>query len=430
MVRETDPDRRPPQGRARRHRHIPRGRGEAAIVDRPRRRFDVAVVGGGPGGGATALTLRAHEPRLSVVLLEASRYDAPRIGETLPPTSQALLENLGVWEAFLASEPGASHGTSSAWGGAGFRDNPFVLSARGPGWHIDRTRFDSLLAEQARRRGADLRLRSRVAGAERGPSGWRLRLAGGGEIEARFLVDASGRGAWLARRLGARVRAEDRLVGFARFFTVPEPGESVTLVEPFSEGWWYTAPLPDRRRVVALMTDADIARRLRAGSPEGWQERLDDTARVGPAVAGGAPAAPLLARSAASQRLEPVAGDDWIAVGDAASTIDPLSSQGMLKALRSGIFAAYAVADRLVHGESAGLERYEGYVARELAAHRRARARYYSEETRWPESIFWNRRREPYSSPARTTASRARPKSSAASSASGRSAPTGSGARP
>ena len=62
--------------------------------------FDVAVVGGGPGGSATALALRAHAPSLSVALIEASRYESPRIGETLPPPARQMLEHLGVWEAF------------------------------------------------------------------------------------------------------------------------------------------------------------------------------------------------------------------------------------------------------------------------------------------------------------------------------------------
>src|SRR5262245_28653187 len=62
--------------------------------------YDVAIVGGGPGGAATALALRAYAPSLSVVLLEASGYDTLRVGEALPPLARRLLEHLGVWESF------------------------------------------------------------------------------------------------------------------------------------------------------------------------------------------------------------------------------------------------------------------------------------------------------------------------------------------
>jgi len=79
-------------------------------------------------------------------------------------------------------------------------------------------------------------------------------------------------------------------------------------------------------------------------------------------------------------------------VGDAASLFDPLSSQGILKGFRSGIFAAYAIGDLLVKGDATGLERYRRYVRQEFESYSRVRARYYTEERRWPESPFWRRR--------------------------------------
>jgi flavin-dependent dehydrogenase len=79
-------------------------------------------------------------------------------------------------------------------------------------------------------------------------------------------------------------------------------------------------------------------------------------------------------------------------VGDAASTFDPLSSQGILKALRSGIFAAYAAGDLLAKEDDAGMHRYRAFVEREFEGFLRARARYYADEARWPEREFWRRR--------------------------------------
>ncbi len=299
-----------------------------------------------------------------------------------------------MWDAFLRTGPRAAYGTAAAWGRPRFLDSPFMLTPYGRGWHVDRPRFDALLAERARLRGATVRLGTRVVDTTRVEDGWLLRLARGEALTARFLVDASGRRAAIARRLGARVVAADRLIGFARFFDVEDDRESVTLVEPFREGWWYTAGLPQRRRIVACMTDADIAARLGLLRGERWRELLEETARVGRTVTAGTPQGALVARSAASQRLDPACGEGWIAVGDAASTFDPLSSQGILKALRSGIFASYAVADRLSRGDAAGLERYRRYITREAMAHRRAQAKYYREERRWPQSQFWSRRHD------------------------------------
>jgi flavin-dependent dehydrogenase len=101
-----------------------------------------------------------------------------------------------------------------------------------------------------------------------------------------------------------------------------------------------------------------------------------------------------VARSAASQYLDCVCGMDWIACGDAALALDPLSGQGILAALRTGIFAAYAAGDWIRGGESSALSRYQGFIDRTRDGYLQARRRYYSEELRWPECTFWQRRRE------------------------------------
>jgi flavin-dependent dehydrogenase len=81
-----------------------------------------------------------------------------------------------------------------------------------------------------------------------------------------------------------------------------------------------------------------------------------------------------------------------LAVGDAASRFDPLSSQGIVKALRSGIFASYAIGDWLVRKDEAGLRRYQHYVMAESSSYQQTRVKYYAREQRWPSSEFWRRR--------------------------------------
>ena len=364
---------------------------------------DVAVAGGGPGGCAAALALRAHAPGLSVALAEASAYGGERIGETLPPPAADVLQHLGVWDAFAAQAHHPAYGTAAAWGSPVPHENEFLYRVRQVGWHLDRGAFDGMLAGQAAARGVDVRRGTRVLDAARQDGGWRLSLSSGDELRARFLVDATGAGASLVRRHGgARQVVADRLAGFVRFFRQPGGGGAPhTLIEAFADGWWYTAPLPDGRRVVACMTDSDLARALRVDEDGAWRALLEGTAprvceSLGDAVQDGEP----IVRAARSRRLDPAAGEGWIAVGDAASTFDPLSSQGMLKALRSGIYAAYAAGDLLASGDHAGMHRYRAFVEREFAAYLRTRARYYADERRWPEREFWRRRHAAAPAPA------------------------------
>lgn len=356
------------------------------------RAFDVAIVGGGPAGCAAGLSLRAHAPGLSVALVEASGYESPRIGETLPPLARRLLEHLGVWDAFRRQGHREVHGTAAAWGGPVPQEQEYLFTTQGVGWHLDRAAFDALLAEEAESRGVTLLRWTRVRRADRESDVWRLRLAEGDPFTARFLVDATGSSAAFARRCGARFVASDRLAGFARLFEEEDRSDPRTLVEAFSDGWWYTAGLPGGLRIAVCLTDTDLARPLRLGEPAGWTRRLVSTEQVRELLRGARPRGPILVRPTQSRRLEPAAGDGWLAVGDAASLFDPLSSQGILKGLRSGIFASYAVGDLLAKGDGRGLERYSRYVRQEFESYSRVRARYYAEERRWPESEFWRRR--------------------------------------
>ncbi len=356
-----------------------------------RRPFDVAIVGGGPAGCAAALSLRSHAPALRVALVEASAYETPRIGETLPPLSRRLLEHLGVWDAFRRQGHREVHGTAAAWGGPVPADREYIFNTQGSGWHLDRAAFDALLAEEAESRGVTLLRRTRVRRAEREGSIWMLQT-GGEPLTARFLVDGTGSSAAFARRFGARFVASDRLTGFARLFEEEDGGDPRTLVEAFADGWWYTAGLPGGLRIAACLTDSDLARSLELGEPAQWTRQLEATGQVHELLRGARPRGPVVVRATPSRRLDRVTGDGWLAVGDAASSFDPLSSQGILKGLRSGIFASYAIGDLLTKGDERGLTRYERYVREELESYSRVRARYYAEERRWPESPFWQRR--------------------------------------
>jgi flavin-dependent dehydrogenase len=356
--------------------------------------FDVAIIGGGPGGSATALSLRQHAPSLSVVLIEASGYESPRIGETLPPPVRPILEHLGVWDAFRSQRHREVYGTTAVWGADLPLDNDFIYMPAGVGWHLDRAAFDAMLAGLAESRGAVLILNTRLREASRTGDQWRLTLSTGSRLSARFIVDATGGRAAFARRCGARLARADRLIGIARFFEGGDnnPG---TVVEAFEDGWWYTAGLPGGRRIVACMTDADLARQRRLGAARQWSRMLAAMPHLGVMLKESRPCGPVVIRSTDSRRLDPAAGDRWLAVGDSASRFDPLSSQGIAKALRSGIFASYAIGDLLAGGDDAGLRRYRRYVMEEFQSYIEVRAKYYREEQRWPASEFWRRRHAP-----------------------------------
>lgn len=358
-----------------------------------RHAFDVVVVGGGPAGSATALALRREG--LSVAVLERSHYDDVRLGETVPPEIRSPLVRLGVWERFLAAGHRPSLAFVSAWGSPALSRRDFFLNPWGRAWHLDRSRFDAMLAAAAEEAGA-LVLRGADAGAAHfGAGRWRVssrRRNGGFTLEASYLVDATGRPASLVRKLGGRVRSLDRLVGVAAYLEAgpdaPPFGE-VVLLEAVQDGWWYSAPLPGGKAVAAFMTD----RRLTPRDIPGWCDRLTATSHTRRRLQGHDRPDNLIVRPADIRFTEPPEARRFLAVGDAATAFDPLSSQGILKALRSGLAAASAIAAHRA-GNRAALADYRATTAQDLLAHCRLRTSYYRMEARWTGSPFWKPRTE------------------------------------
>ncbi len=359
---------------------------------------DVVILGGGPAGAAAALSLRRHAPSLSVALVEHSSYDAPRGGETLPPTVQGVLEQLGVWETFVGQGHVAAYGSCAAWGSDELFDNEFIYHPEGRGWHLDRRRFDRMLAREAEGRGVTTYAGYKFVNSSHDDGGWLLKAKSeqGSEahVEASFVIDATGRRAAFAAQRGVRKVLLDRLLGVSVTFGAHqvEPfGDTYTLVEAWEEGWWYSALLPGEKVVVFCMSDADIVKRRDLNSTDAWLGLLEQTRHTKERVRRATPLGAPSAHAAHTHRLERLTGDDWLAVGDAATTFDPLSSQGILKSLRSGVLASYAVAD-FFKGSSSGLEKYEAVTAREFEDYLDVRADFYGRECRWEDSPFWLRR--------------------------------------
>jgi flavin-dependent dehydrogenase len=213
-------------------------------------------------------------------------------------------------------------------------------------------------------------------------------------LDARFVVDATGRQGSFATSQGVRRTVHDRLAAVFAFFRLRSDGvaDTYTLVEACEHGWWYSALLPRARMIVAFLSDTDLIRGLGVSERGRWLEQLERAPHTARRVEHAEPTE-LGRHGARSQRLECMTGNGWLATGDAAATLDPLSSQGILNALRWGILASHAIRDHL-HGIGAALPLYERLVASDYEDYLDARAAYYEREDRWPDAPFWQRRRE------------------------------------
>ncbi|MFZ3210347.1 MAG: hypothetical protein WA188_02435, partial [Terriglobales bacterium] len=95
--------------------------------------------------------------------------------------------------------------------------------------------------------------------------------------------------------------------------------------------------------------------------------------------------------AAHTMAADPCAGSAWLAAGDAALSFDPLSAQGLLNALFTGLAAAEA-ADRHLSGCHDAVPGYVETISRIRLAYCRQLSFWYQAETRWPAAPFWQRR--------------------------------------
>ncbi len=356
---------------------------------------DVVIIGAGPAGATAALNLA---PLRRVTVVERLAEPADRIGESLAPASRRLLTDMGLWDDFLEDGHAPCYAARSAWGSPTPTERDSLADPDGPGWHLDRRRFEARLREAAAARGAALVAPARVIGLARSEVGWAVKLEHRDRtvtVDARMVLDCGGRTSGLLRPFGAERRTRDRLLcGWLRGrMGEGRRGAGLIYTESAPDGWWYTSPLPDGRRVLAWHTDADLPgaslMRDRAALLERAGRSPTLMAEIADAGFAGDESPRVIA--AHSSTLSPPVGDGWLAAGDAALSFDPLSSQGLFHALYTGLAAAEA-ADRALSGDDSALGDYAAALDRIDAAYRRNLGAWYRLERRWPDEEFWRRR--------------------------------------
>ncbi len=389
-----------------------------SLRDRTSTTWDVIIVGSGPAGSATAITLAKYGQR--VLLVERRRSPRLQLGESLPPASIGLVKHfLGDPEGSEQQLPGlfSTAGNVSLWAGEHADIADFFFTSTGHGLCIDRSAFDEALRANAIAAGATLLKGVSFQSCERiddGPFNWQLTFisdAGRRQDRARYLVDCSGRRALVARMLGVpTVHGKDRLFAYAQwFYRVGDDSDRYTRIEAAPDGWWYSNRLPstdgdETVRLVVFHSDKDLPAARLAASRQGFDRLLDGSTHIAPLLKAGGyhPRGTIRGAPANSQRLRDFCGDAWIAVGDAAQAYDPLSSQGIDKALRTASHAGHMIHYALTdHRQSAAglgsgntyIRQYDEQQRQLWQTYLSQRDFYYRLQPRWSDQPFWQRRR-------------------------------------
>ncbi len=350
--------------------------------------WDVVVAGAGPAGSVAALVL-AHAGR-RVMLVDDVLSTKPKIGESLPGAARPLLQDLGLL-SLVEKEPHLpSYGNVSAWGTEQLIATDFIRDPHGIGWHLDRAKFDLDLRQNAQKAGAVMQA-AQVRSLTRQHKSWYVKLSNGKTHSTHWLVDATGRRSALAHNLGINRQRDDSLVALCGW-AIPADNDldSRALVESTPEGWWYTARLPNNLRVVVLHVDRKHAISI-LNQPETWLMMLSRTVHVSHVLSGAVFKDKPYGTEACGGRLDCFSGQNWLAVGDAALSFDPLSSQGMLNALYTGMRAGQTVHAAL-SGNDELVSTYEAQLENIRQAYLQHHRIFYQMEQRWLHNSFWTNR--------------------------------------
>jgi flavin-dependent dehydrogenase len=358
---------------------------------------DVVVAGGGPAGATIARLLAQFG--YSVVLLEKRQFPRHQIGESLTPQILPILDFVGIRQQIEAAGFLRMVGHTVCWGSAQPRTSHYSPDRTRYGFQSWRADFDNLLLSHARAAGVHVNEGLAVDDV-RLESGTNVTVyTRHGTLTANFFVDATGHAGILARQ---RLRQRDTIyrtlaiTGYWRHAAGPAGADFAnTLLETYRNGLVWSVPLHNGLRNVTLLTDWDEGTQIRStGLAEFYRTELQQAPYISSFLAFAQLSHPPQVFDATWYTASDFAGERFLLVGDAGLFIDPLSSEGVHKAMASAITGAIVVNTILKRPTMTrhAVRFYNESQQSTYESHYQQSARYYGEEQRWPEEPFWQKR--------------------------------------
>ena len=350
---------------------------------------DVAIIGGGPAGSTAAALLARMGHK--VIALEKAHHPRFHIGESLLPMNLPLFERLGVMEKVRALgvfKPGADFEADNEHGYNTFAFARALVKSPPHAFQVWRQDFDRMLFEHARASGADAREGHEVLAVEqRAPResllDVRTDTGSSYQIQARYVVDASGRDTFLSAKRKLRRRNADHqsaaIFGHFRGALARSGADAGNIsMYRFEHGWMWMIPLPGGVMSVGAVARPDYFKQRKGRTVE----FLLETLRQNPALWKRMEAAELIGNEVRvtgnySYDSSRMGGPGWVLVGDAFAFLDPVFSSGVYLAM-TGAEQAATVVDkslrepaaeagllrRLERRQRAGMKRFSFFIYR------------------------------------------------------------------
>jgi menaquinone-9 beta-reductase len=327
---------------------------------------DVVVIGAGLAGKAAALQLA--KAGLKVICISPAQASRPAVGESLDWSAPELLKHLGLPMEYLIEnhmatwkrhvtvrmrDGYAEHLVPGDWLG----EPPLNIELKT--LHVDRARLDEKLLTLTLDAGATL-VADKIVGIERnGSRVSAVRAASGEKYSAPWFVDASGIGASLFAREFQLAKVEDgrTKVAMWKYFPVNDPVQGTTLyMDPSPSeylGWIWEIPVNPETVGVGVVSTGEAMKSKRDSGlsvDEIYQQELAKFSRF-EALLAQPPVGEMNVTSFKCRVNLGVAGPNWLICGEAASMVDPITSNGVTAALRHAAEASALILKYRKRGE-------------------------------------------------------------------------------
>lgn len=330
--------------------------------------YDVAIVGGGPGGSTTGGILRKYDPAIRVLIAERAKFPREHVGESQLPQIGEILHELGVWDAVESAGFPIKIGATYLWGRSPelwdfnfvppdrfqtqARPAPYAGQRRSTALQVERALYDEILLNHAQKLGCDVRQETgvtKVHHADDRVTG--LDLSDGTRVTADHYIDASGHPAIIRRALGVPIDCPTALKNVAAWdywdnaAWADSIGVGGTRVQVISVGygWIWFIPLGPTRTSIGLVCPASYYIASGKTMPELYDLALASSERIQGLIKNATREGKVRTTNDWSFVSERTAGPNWMLVGESAGFADPILAAGLTLTHVGGREAAYTI---------------------------------------------------------------------------------------
>ena len=368
-----------------------------------RQDHDVVILGAGPAG-CTAATLLAQEG-VDVGLVEKRSFPRYSVGESLLPYCYFTLERLGVLDCLEQSHFPRKYSVqfvtmdgrvSQPFYFDQHLDHPAAVT-----WQVVRSEFDQMLLDRAGQEGVKVyrQTHARELLQDTGGTVTGLRIDQDGvqkDLKAKLTMDASGRNAFAANRLGWRVRDPQlKKVALWTYFkgATRDPGRdagATTVAYLPEKGWFWFIPLPDDLVSVGIVCEREYLYRRSRKFEEIFCHMIGQNRWIAEHLEPAQQQGEYHITGDYSYRSRYCATNGLVLIGDAFAFLDPVFSSGVFLALKSGELAADTAVTALRENDVSGtrFEAYGSQLRQSIEAMRRLVYAFYDPEFRFKDLIM------------------------------------------